>query len=82
MMETYQDPRFIAMVVLFLLFSAGIIFYPVYSGLILIAAVLLLPEGLISLPKRIKDWRQGRASLTTEPDKMPMVRDMVKRRKK
>ena len=40
MMEMYKDVRFIAMLVLFLLFAAGIIFYPIYSGLILIAAVI------------------------------------------
>jgi len=40
MSEIYKDPKFIAMLVIFLVLAGGILFYPVYSGLVLIAAVI------------------------------------------
>ena len=55
---------------------------PLIYGIIIIAAVLALPGGLISLPQRIKEWRQGRFSLSFEADKIPIVRDMMIRRRK
>lgn len=41
MMEFYKDRKFLFMVGLFILFFAGIVFYPTYAGLVLITGLLV-----------------------------------------